>query len=366
MTKEKEATIKEELENAKVEESDDDLFEKILNEDINPPTDDDDKDAGTGESSDKEAEKEKSEEDKHEDSEDVESLKAEIERLKKEAKGRLNDVVKSRQEKRQFQSELDQLKGAVQTLLEKRNPADDSTNKDEGEGDELEDVAKVEFGENDSAYVDLSKVKKAISTETEKTRAELEQLRLQEEIRKAQEAYQKNVQAIIGEDKDVFEPAYDKLKDTFRDLNDSIIELQQRTGEMGDNGVLSTDEALDLFSGSPEETEFLKSHPGVDPTRVARAFNSKVDLRTSLRHVADVFKIGVKDEAAGLEQKIDQKLEHAKRKPRALGGTENRDTKTSDLIERISQLDYKDMESMSDAEAAKIEQLLLQQELKGE
>lgn len=348
------------LEDVKPEE---DFFEKILNEDIEIPTDDDNEDSATSEN--KSEEDTSSKETKVEDdsTESVEALKAKIAELEKERKGQLNDVIKSRQERSLFKSELTQLKDAVAMLLEKRQ---DSLTKEEEDvdPDPLSDTkAKVEFNEDDKAYVDLAEVKKAISTENAKTKQEIAELKEQRAMEEAKAAYDKNVQSIISED-ERFGKAYENLQDVFKDLNDQIIELQKRTGELGNNGVLSADHALELFSGSPEEKEFFKQHPDVDPTRIVRAFNSRPDLRYSLRHIADVNKIGVKDDvAAGL----DDKIKDAKNKPGSLANQGNRaGEETSDLIERIASISTTDFELLSDAEAARIESMLLREELQGD
>lgn len=357
MPKEKTEDVTSELKD--VEEVDD-FFEKMLKEDIEIPTDDDTKDTDTKVETKKEDVKEES---NKEEEETVESLKAKIADMEKERKGQLNDVVKSRQEKQMFKSELSSLKDAVALLLEKRNNADDDDVVEEKEP--LSDTrTKVEF-DDDKAYVDLTEVKKAITTENAKTKAELEDLKLQRAIEEGQKAYARNVQQIVSENQEVYEKAYDSLKDTYTAFNDKLIELQHRTGEMGDNGVLSQDQALDLFVGSPEEKEWLEEHPGIDPTRVVRAFNTKTDLRVGLKHIASALKIGVKDdkEPSGV---LDDKIKAAKNKPGSLAGQENRASDTSDLIERISRMSASDFENLSDAEAAKIEAMLLSEELRGD
>lgn len=345
------------LDGLKDVEEPDDFFEKILNEDIKTPTDDEDEIINSDDS-DKKIEK-----DKNEDEENVEALKAKIVQLEKEAKGRLSDVVKSRQEKASFKSELKELKTAVSTLLDKR----DSNGKEKDEEVlPLSDTIKpVEFGENDSAFVDLTEVKDAIKNETAKTRKEFDDIKSQREADEAHEAYKQNVQSVLSENLDVFGKAYDDLKGIFKDFNDRIIELQERTGEVGEEGTISQGLALELFSGSPEEEAFLKDHPGTDPTRIARAFDSKVDLRLGLKHIADINKIEpeIKD---GIKSDLDEKIKIAKQKPGSLAGQENRQGDTSDLIERISNLSFSEFENLSDAEAAKIESMLLNEELKGD
>ena len=339
------------LENVEEEE---DIFEKILNEEIVV-----EKEEGADPNKKIESSNDKSDQG---DNETVESLKAKIAELERERKGQLGDVVKSRQEKQQFKAELAQLKDAVSALLESKKKALDL--EEETKKTPLAETrAKVMFDETgDDAFVDLKEVKDAIANASSKTEQELAELKADRQRELAQQAFQKNVESVININKEVYSVAYKDLGDVFKALNDKIIELQNRTGNMGDNGVLSVDEALDAFSGSPEEEEFLKEHPGIDPTRVARSFNSKPDLKLALTHIADVKKIG--DKANNVDE-ID-KLKAAKDKPGGLAKMGNQSgSETSDLISRISSLSYNDFEDLSDAEVAKIEKMLLREELKG-
>lgn len=344
----------------------DDYFEKVLASTDEPPTDEDE--AGTDTSDKKVVDNPEDQKQQEADSAEVKALKDKIASLEKEAKGRLSDVVKSRQDKAAIRSELDELKSAVSSLLEKRNDALKEELEDKKAP--LEDTKKVvEFGEDDSAYVDLSEVKDAIAAENAQTKAELAELKEERELARMKEEYDRNVQAIIGENKEMLEPAYDNLKDIYMSLNDKIIEIQNRTGYMGENndGVLSQDEALELLADSPEEKAWLEDNPGIDPTRIARAFNSKIDLRTSLRHIAKVTKASKEPENKDTKlDTLDEKFKAAKQKPGSLGSAENQAGATGDLIDRIANLNFEDLESLSDAEAAKIEAMLLREELKGE
>lgn len=351
-----------ELEDVKPE---DDFFEKVLNEDVKIPTDDDE---DTGASGDKNATEKaaKSDEDDNktaDEGEDVAALKAKIADLEKERKGQLDAVVKSRQERTQFKSELSQLKDAVAMLLEKRSSALDDNEEEEKKTPLSDAKAKVEFNDDDKAFVDLTEVKEAISAETAKTKQELNELKEQRAYEEATRAYESNVKKVISED-DRFGAAYEELKTVYESLNNQIIEMQKRTEEFGNKGILTVDRALELFNGSPEEEAFLKENPGADPTRIARAFNSKVDLRHGLKHVADTKKIGIKDDA---NAELDDKIKQAKNKPGSLANQGNKSSEgTDDLIERIASMSPSDFESLSDAEASRIEAMLLREELQGE
>jgi hypothetical protein len=123
--------------------------------------------------------------------------------------------------------------------------------------------------------------------------------------------------------------------------------------------------------GSPEEKEFLEKHPGINPIQIARAFNTKIDFRNTLSHIADTLKIGVKEENEDTSDKdtvdkLDDKIKAAQQKPSGLGKTENQAGGATNLIDQIASLDTADLAEISDAEEAKILALLEKEELKGD
>ena len=349
-----ENNVVDELEDVEVE---DDFFEKVLNDEIKV---DDKEESGA---SDQKVEKvdDRTNKDDNEDGETVESLKAKIAELERERKGQLSDVVKSRRERQQFKSELSQLKSAVSSLLEQRKSVINDDDDEEDDDPLKETRTKVEFSESgDEAFVNLDEVKKAIEKSTSATKQELDELKQERMMEDARNAFKANVESVISTNKEVFTEAYKNLSEVYKDLNDAVIEMQNRTGNMGNNGVLTQDQALEALEGTPEEKEFLEKYPGMDLTRIARAFNSKVDLRVGLKHIADVNKIGVKE-----EETLDEKIKAAKEKPGGLGAQGNRNSEeTGDLIQRIASLSNNDFENLSDNEVAKIEAMLLREETK--
>lgn len=350
--------ISKELDEVTIDKTEDDVFEKVLSgEGLEEPKDDE---TGTDTSDKKVVDDPKVVEPK-EDSDEVKDLKAQIAKLEKEAKGRLNDVVQSRQEKALFKSELNELKAAVSDLLSKREQT-----LEEDPKIPLGDTKRpIEFDDDDAAFVDLSEVKEAILAENEATKADLETLKAEREMEKLQKEFNQSIEDAISEDKDRYTEAYDSLRNMFKDLNDAVIDYQKRTGNMGENGTLEQDEAMELLDGSPEQKAFLERYPGIDTLNIARAFNTKMDLRRSLRHIADVNKIGVETTKEKETPTLDDKIKEAKQKPGSLAKSENQAGGTVDLIDRIASLDFSDIESLSDAEAAKIEAMLLNEELKG-
>ena len=334
--------------------NEEDFFEKLLNQKVEIPTDDDPvikKD-------------EKVDDLKKEDNEStVEELKTKIATLEKEAKGRLTDTVKSRQEKAQFKTELTELKTAVSSLLDKKQdlkeeplPLDDPKR-------------KIEFEEDESAYVDLSPVKSAIQKESEKTQVQIDELKQADVVRKAKEQYDKTLNGILDIDREKYDPAYSKLQEVIKALNDKVIDAQNRTGTMdGPEGGIDINVGLDLMDGSPEEKEFLKDFPGVNPINIARAFNSKRDLRTALDHVSETIlkDVSKNDDNKLLAEKDVELLKKAKAKPGSLTGQENQAGGADSLIAKITNLPTADIMELSDAEAEKVMKLMLDDELRGD
>jgi hypothetical protein len=274
--------------------------------------------------------------------------------------------VKSRQEKAQMKAELSELQSAVSSLLSKR---DDAGKEVDEEKPLLEETkVGVEFDEDDKAFVDLKDVKEKIETEAKPLREEIETLKAEKEEAARKAAFKRAAEEIISEDKEAFDPSFPILREAYVDLNDAVIALQTRLEVMDEDGTISQEQAIDLLQNSPELEGFNKKHPGIDPIKVARAFNSNTDFRTSLRNIAEVNKFGVSDNddtAKGLEAKLDDRIKDAKDKPGSLAGTRDQAGGTADLISRIADMDSSEIENFNDAEIAKIE-AMLEREARGE
>jgi hypothetical protein len=356
--------ISKELEAIEDEDNNDDYFEKVLESELEMPTDDD----ASADSSDKKVADDPKEDEKADDP--VAQLKAANDRiaeLEKEAKGRLSDTVKSRQEKSAMKAELTELKSAVSSLLAKRDNAADGEEEKKSPLDETK--MGVEFDDDDKAFVDLSEVKDKIEEESRKARKELDELKAERDEAASKEAFKTAANQIIAEDAPAFDPAFPVLQDAFKDLNDAVIAMQERL-EIWDaeDGSINQDRALELLQGSDELKGFQEKHPGIDPIKVARAFNTKLDFRNCLRDIADVKKFGKADndaDAKDPEDKLDDKIKAAKNKPGSLANASDQAGGTADLIARISNLDAEDIINMSDAEAAKVE-AMLEREARGE
>ena len=210
---EKEKTVidklNQEVDNDKL--SEDDLFENLLNEKVDLEKDNNDDDNS----------RKKTDDLNKEDNEPTrEELLEQIATLEKEAKGRLTDTVKSRQEKAQFKQELTQLKSAVSSLLDKKQEL-------EKEPLPLEDPKrKIEFEDDESAFVDLSPVKTAIESESEKTQKQIDELRQAELVRVAKEQYDKTVNEIINLDQEKYNPAYSELQKIMDHLMNVLLKLR--------------------------------------------------------------------------------------------------------------------------------------------
>jgi len=342
--------IKEENADKKVNDdddlSDDDYFEKLLAENSG-----DDGNDGTGTI-------------KKEEGPTRAELEKENEKLKKEAKGRLTDTVKSRQERTAMKTELIELRGAVTQLFSKR----DSLNGEEKKTPKaLEDTKKkIEFEADESAFVDLGEVKTAIKESKDSTQEQIDELKQLTQDQAVKSDYERTVSSILDTNRAEFDPAYQKLQEAVKSLNDKVIEAQNRTDTPGDpkTGELTVDAALDLLDGSVEEEAFRKDYPGLNPTQIARAFNSKRDLKDTLTQIATILKSDTKSKTA---DNADMDLiRRAQKKPGSLGGQDNQSGAGETLLDKISNLPTESIMDISDAEADRIEKLMLEEELRGE
>jgi hypothetical protein len=358
--------ISKELETVDLDDTNsDDYFEQVLKS-TNEATDEDDASSGASDKNAADSSDDGDDKSGKENGVTIESLQAKLkeaeeraDKLEKESKGRLNDTVKSRRERSEMKAELNDLKTAVSTLLEKRVANDKDALEDDDKDPLKETRTEVAFDEDDKAFVDLSKVNEKIEAENAKTREELQALKnakLEEDLKLE---FKNNVDSVVAEE-ETFAPAMDVLQTAFEDLNNAVIKMQERLEIMdGDDGALDQDKALDLLHGSDELAEFAEKHPGIDPIKIARAFNTKMDLRSSLQDIVNVKELAKKnDDDTDDVAKLDDKIQSAKNKPGSLTNTENQAGGNSDLISRIAQLDSADILDMSDAEVAKIEAML--------
>ena len=326
--------------------SDDDYFEKLLAENGG--------DAGNGDFGNI----------KKEEGPTRAELETENAKLKKEAKGRLSDTVKSRQERTAMKTELIELRGAVTQLFDKR----DSLNSEKKETPiPLEDPKKkIEFEADESAFVDLGEVKTAIKETKDSTQQQIDELKLLQEDQTRKSDYERTVSNILDSNRTEFDPAYQKLQEAIKSLNDKVIEAQTRTDTPGDpkTGELTVDAALDLLDGSVEEEAFIKDYPGLNPTQIARAFNSKRDLKDTLTHIATTLK---PDNTKNAINSADMDLiRRAQTKPGSLNGQDNQSGAGDTLLDKISNLPTESIMDISDAEADRIEKMMRDEELRGE
>lgn len=354
-----EKTVSEELDSIDVKE-DDDFFEKFL-DDTNPDGDED--------NAEKLDEKEPDSTDDTDTKDDLDDklkllaqLKEENEKLKKEAAGRLSDTVKSRQDRREMKDKLSKLESVVSDLLEKRK-ALTSDGEENTSKKPLEETKKhIEFGEDEKAYVDLKEVKDYLNEENKNIKTELDNLKKEQLETQIRTKFEEAVNDVVTLDKDKFAPAFEQLKTMSKTLQDRLIEIQDKSEDQSIKGKLSIDRGLDILDGTDEEKAFIKEFPKVDPALIARAFNSKRDLKRALTNISEAT---TEDTTTGHEG--DEKiLEKVKGKPSSLTRTENQSGGGGNLIERVSQLGTDDILSMSDKEIEKIEALLREEELRGD
>ena len=330
--------------------SDDDYFEKLLSE--NGDIDNTESFDGTGTNNKKDEGPTRAE------------LEAENAKLKKAAAGQLTDTVKSRQERSAMKTELVELRSAVTQLFDKRDSLNDEEKKTPTP---LEDPKKkIEFEADESAFVDLGEVKTAIKESKDSTQEQIDELKQLTKDQAVKSEYERTVSSILDTNRVEFDPAYQKLQEAVKSLNDKVIEAQTRTDTLGDpkTGELTVDAALDLLDGSVEEEAFKKDYPGLNPTQIARAFNSKRDLKDTLTQIATTLK---PDNINKTADNADMDLiRRAQKKPGSLGRQDNQSGVGETLLDKISNLPSESIMDISDAEAERIEKMMRDEELRGE
>lgn len=177
----------------------------------------------------------------------------------------------------------------------------------------------------------------------------------QQMMEESERAFQETVNSVIETDSERFSPAIKDLDKTLEWVDKELCDILDDEGIP--HGVLSG-KAIDILEGNDMfMAEFDKKFPGVDVALVARAYDSKSDLRRALKHYT-----GLKGDESikpGLKAADNLKRIASKGRPANLGGAPNRsvDTGVADLDD-YQNLSQEDIDSMSDAELNKLERAM--------
>jgi hypothetical protein len=126
---------------------------------------------------------------------------------------------------------------------------------------------------------------------------------------------------------------YEKLVNAYKELNECVVSVQNRTGVFEEDGCVGVDEAIDLLDDSPELKEFQKRYPNIDYTKVARMDSSSTDLKEAL------------GEASKIKDMIDESEE------------QRASNSNVDLITKIADNQH-DILNMTDDSVDKLEKIL--------
>jgi len=290
-----------------------------------------------------------------ESAEDINSIKAELENLKKEKYGLLQDVKSERRKRQEFQSykeELDTLKGTVAAILEQ------NAQRTSPDSDESLKGMPVEYTDDGEAYVKPDKVVDIFKSQLESQQNEIESLKaqLQASMAQATQSQENNavINSLLGED-ERFDRAYKKYQSARKWANDRVIEFQQ---ERNITGYIRPTEALDhVFSNKMLEDEFKKEFPGIAIEDVILAGESPRLMKRALSNIAGIL------EDKTTEPVPNSKFQKVLNKPSGLGKKANAKAGSSDLLGQLGEsFSSLDVLSLSDAQVQALEKALLDEE----
>ncbi len=332
---------------------DDKFFDDILNDDT-PNDKVDEKIADPDGDENKAGDKDKKDDDKKDDGPTMEDRLAALE---KENKGLKKAVVENRQGKTQFKTELDDLKGIIETGLKERG-AKTADTKDGDNTDvksEKIDRLPLEFGEDGKGYVKIETLqetmKEMMVQSDEKVNAVKKTLSDKDKLDAVISAREKHISAIINE-KPGRDAAFHELVKGVQILDNKVRELIAEKGmskEIQANG-LQPGAALQLLEDSEGALDdFNKLNLGVDLEVVARMMDSDWDLKKAL----DSY-VTKEDTTNKADNEDDKLVEDLKKKPSSHGSVANKKETDTSIVDKVAHFSTEDMLDMDDETVDKL------------
>lgn len=287
-----------------------------------------------------------------EEDEDLKALKDELNEMKKQNQGLLNEVKSQRRKRQDTEERLGTLTDTVNKILETRQtPSGDKT-----EGGGASTKTTLEYDDDGNPIFDPSLIEKnqTIQSLNEKI-SNLEQL-LQAAVTTQQSESEANkvVQSIVGSD-ERFGAAYPKYQNARRWVEEKVIEYQ-KDNNIG--GMMTSGQALDYVFDQNLEKEFQESFPGMDLERIVTAEDSQRHLRSTLNFIADAMSSNERNDDTERGSRFQKVL----KKPSGLGASANAKGADLSINERLKSLTSEDVLNLSDAQVAQIERALAREE----
>jgi len=278
------------------------------------------------------------------------SLKDEIEDLKKEKFGLLQDVKGERRKRQEFKSELDNLKGTVSTILEQ--------NANRSSSDQNDDSAKsripVEYTDDGDSFLSSNKIDEILASRTQKYEEEINNLKrmLLDSTQQAQQnqAADRALQSLLGED-ERFGKAYTEYQKARDWANEKVIDYQEKNNI---TGFMNSVQALEHVFDKNSEAEFEKQFPGYDLEAILLGGDSPRLLRRALSNISESF-----DNPASNQ---DDKFQKVLKKPSGLGQKANAKSNDDGITSSLGDISATDLLNLTDAQVKALEKALLDEE----
>jgi hypothetical protein len=268
--------------------------------------------------------------------------------LSKKEKGFYNEMRAERIKRQEIQSQLDKLTGTINTILETRKQAAEVPTKRAGIP-----VIETEEGEFILPEEHISKI---IAPFQEKINKLEEVLQHSTISRKSEDAAQRQIAAIVGEDES-FGPAYQKYQAARQWANNKVVEFQR---ENGMTGAMTPGQALDYVFDETTEQEFADRFPGVPLDEVVTAEESQRNFRRMLKALS---RAGSDTRSSTNDN--EERLRKLLKKPSGLGSSPNAKAGHSSMTEKLGTLSPEDIFNLSDAQIRALQDALLQEEKTG-
>ena len=277
--------------------------------------------------------------------EEYKALQEKLEASKKETQGMLSTIKSERAKRQQSASELAELKGTVNGILQARNASFDNAAAQKKDADLR---ASVEYTDDGDGYINLDG---AINPVVDKLSQEIKELKdyitQTDQTRQADAQGDALIQSIVGE-KPEYGAAYSKYKNAHKWLDDRVTAWQDANGVQR---PLTGGEALDyVFT---DASEFNETFPGVDIADILFAEDSQYQLRTMLDNVS-------KGSTPELKRP-DARFQKVLNKPSGLGANANANAELS-VVDKAGNLSSMDIMALSDEAAAQLEAAMLREE----
>jgi len=265
------------------------------------------------------------------DSEAVKNLKTELDEMKRQNNGLLQTVKSDRRKRQDMSSKFDGLKETVDTILTRREQAEE----DLGKTRSVEDVIDVEITDSGDAFIPKSKLDDLVNPMQDRIDELEEKLQLASQSQDAARESEQLIQQLVAKD-ERYAPVYGKYRNARKWVNDKVVDFQRDhniQGEIPSGKVMShiVDEAM--------SNEFEQLFPGMDLGLVTTAEDSEWHFEQMLSKTTDL-----------LTPKAtpDDRFRQVINKPSGLGKSTNAKAGELSLSDRVGRMSSTDIMDLTD------------------